>query len=159
MKKILFVVAVAALLAGCEETSYEKEHAKQEALSMQGNSAVGMPAINNFAEKKMMKMIIELRDQQITTITYTQDMNGKLHKLCDSQGFGLPYATQYTNPQQVTHYGAGYATLPQADPNGLFSPSSAEGTWIMCLNSQTKKMAPVYVEPRVIVSPFPLTSE
>ena len=25
-------------------------------------------------------------------------MNGGYHKVCDSLGYGLPYATQYTNP-------------------------------------------------------------
>lgn len=147
--------------SGCEQSSYERERVKQESLSMQANDVVGIPAINNFAEKKMAKMIIETRDKMEPTITYTQDMNGKLHKLCDSQGYGLPFSTQYTNPQAYTKVlsSGTYAILPQPDPNGLFSPPSAEGTWVLCLNPKTQKMAPIYVEPRIIVSPFPLTSE
>ena len=46
--------------------------------------------------------------------------------------------------------------VPQADPNGLFSPASADGTWVMCLNPETNQAAPLYVEPRIIVSPFEL---
>ena len=49
----------------------------------------------------------------------------------------------------------GYA-LPQADPNGLFMPASAEGTWLMLINPKTNQPSPVYIEPRVTVSPFPL---
>ena len=104
----------------------------------------------------MMKDILELRDQNTPTTTYIVDLNGNRHKLCDSIGFGLPYATQYTNPQRISGDGHGYVTLPQADPNGLYSPASAEGTWVLCVNPKTKKAAPLYIEPRIIVSPFPL---
>ena len=90
------------------------------------------------------------------TYTYIVDMNGRPHKLCDSLGYGLPYATQYTNPQmpQQPFNGSVYV-LPQADPNGLFSPAAAEGTWVMLLDADGQPH-PVYIEPRVIVSPFKL---
>jgi hypothetical protein len=113
----------------------------------------------NFAEKRMMKDIIELRDQMKPTYTYIVDMNGRPHKICDSLGYGLPYATQYTNPQQDTYYttsSAQHVVLANADPNGLYSPASAEGTWIMCLNPNTKKAEPQYIEPRVITTTYPL---
>jgi hypothetical protein len=48
-------------------------------------------------------------------------------------------------------------TLPQAEPNGLFMPSSAEGTWLMLLDSKNEPH-PVYIEPRIIVSPFSLNA-
>jgi hypothetical protein len=50
----------------------------------------------------------------------------------------------------------GYAILPQADPNGLFAPSSAEGTWVMCKDPGGSDVRPVYIEPRIVVSPFKL---
>jgi hypothetical protein len=84
-------------------------------------------------------------------------MNNQLTKLCDSVGYGLPYATQYTNPQHLAYDNAhGGVILPQADPNGLYSPASAEGTWVLCVDHKDGKAKPVYVEPRVIVSPIPL---
>jgi hypothetical protein len=49
--------------------------------------------------------------------------------------------------------------IPQADPNGLFSPASAEGTWVLCKVPGKDDVKPVYIEDRVTVSPFPLTSE
>lgn len=134
------------------------QNQKQEQLSLQAVQSVGLPSIVNFQEKRVLKQILELRDTaHLSTITYTQDLNAGLHKLCDSIGYGIPYATQYTNPSRQAY--PGYhdsAILPQADPNGLFSPASAEGTWVLCLNPQTKDVSPVYVEPRVIVSQFPL---
>ena len=152
------ILAMSCLMTACDQvpTSTQIERKKQEEMSLQAVQSVGMPAITNFAEKRMFKDILELRDQNVATTTYTVDMNGNRHKLCDSIGYGLPYATQYTNPQRVFSDGHGYGTLPQADPNGLYSPASAEGTWVMCINHKTGKPAPLYIEPRIIVSPFPL---
>jgi hypothetical protein len=90
------------------------------------------------------------------TYTYIVDMNGKFHKVCDSIGYGLPYATQFTNPQMRVGGQNGNVTLPQADPNGLYSPASADGTWVMCLNPNTKRAEPQYIEPRIVTMTYPL---
>ena len=160
--KTLYIIAAltaATMLAGCgPETSHQLEAKQQEQLSMQATQIVGMPAITNFAEKRMMKDILELRDKDVATTTYVRDMNGKLHKVCDSIGFGLPYATQFTNPQTEHYASSHYVVLPQADPNGLYSPATAEGTWILCVNHKTGKPVPVYIEDRVTVSPMELES-
>lgn len=155
MKRLLLATAVLStfVLSACDETSTSKERRVQEEISKQGVESVGFPAITNFAEKRMMKDIIELRDQNVATTVYITDLNGKLHKVCNAVGYGLPYATQYTNPQKVSD--GGHLTLPQADPNGLYSPASADGTWVLCVDGKGKPR-PVYIEPRVIVSPFPL---
>jgi len=158
MKSILALVAVATLLTACDvkETSTQIERRKQEELSLQGVQSVGMPSIVNFAEKRMMKDIIELRDQNVATYVYITDMNGRLHKVCNAVGYGLPYATQYTNPMRISGDGHGNVTIPQADPNGLYSPASADGTWVLCVDTKSGKPKPVYIEPRVIVSPIAL---
>ena len=158
MKKILLVLPLVAMLAACDQspTSTQIERKKQEELSLRGVQEVGMPAITNFAEKRMMKDIIELRDQNVATYVYITDMNGRLHKVCNAVGYGLPYATQYTNPMRISDYTHGVVAIPQADPNGLYSPASADGTWVLCVDSKSGKPKPVYIEPRVIVSPMPL---
>ena len=95
MKHILALVAVATLLTACDvpPTSTQIERRKQEELSMQAVQQVGMPAIVNFAEKRMMKDIMELRDKNVATTTYLVGMNNQLTKVCNSIGYGLPYAT------------------------------------------------------------------
>jgi hypothetical protein len=156
--KAIYILSL-LLLVGCDigPDSRQIEAQKQEQQSKQATQQVGMPAITNFQEKRVLKQILELRDTKLSTITYTQDLQANLHKLCDSIGYGIPYATQYTNPQMIaSNTPSGYVTLPQADPNGLYSPASAEGTWVLCLNPKSKEVAPVYVEPRIIVSTFPL---
>jgi hypothetical protein len=159
---IIILTLVSILLSGCHSsplTSDQVQRQQQEAIAAQGNAVVGMPAIVNYQEKRILKDIYEMRDNAIVTITYTQDMNGNLHKLCDSIGYGIPTATQYTNPMKIVNACAGAncpQVLPQADPNGLFSPSSAEGTWVICKAPNGTKTSPVYSEPRIIVSSFAL---
>ena len=158
MKKLLLVLPFVFALTACDaprETSTQIERKKQEELSLQAVTSVGMPAITNFAEKRMFKDILELRDKNTPTVTYLVGMNNQLTKVCDSIGFGLPYATQYTNPQRIAYdSGHGSVTLPQADPNGLYSPASADGTWVLCVDHKDGKAKPVYIEPRILVSPF-----
>jgi hypothetical protein len=144
-------------------TSDDIQRVQQERILAEGTAQTGMPAIKNFRERKLLKDIIEMRDQDgLVTYTYVwNEMQGKLVFFCQSFGYPLPYATQYTNPQKPVdgcatagHYCV--VVLPQADPNGLFSPAAAEGTWVMCKDPKSSAVRPVYVEPRVITSPFPL---
>jgi len=167
MKKIIAVltlVLIVALLAGCgtiQPSSDQRQQVQQEKILQEGTSQVGMPAIKNFREKKLLKDIYELRDQDgLTTYTYiVAEQTGKLIFIGESIGYGIPAATQYTNPQKVVNGGNGNVTsIAQADPNGLFSPASAEGTWVMLKDPNGKEVKPVYIEPRIIVSPFKLST-
>lgn len=162
-------LAISLLCTGCNErqqSSDDIQRDQQERILQEGTSAVGMPAIKNFREKRLLKDIIEMRDQNaLTTYTYiVAEMTGKLVFLGESVGYGIPAATQFTNPQKyervnVSGGGYGYQTLPQADPNGLFSPADADGTWVMMKDPRGPNVVPVYVEPRVIVSPFKLEAQ
>ena len=150
---------------GCDTapSSDDRQRVQQESLLNEGTSQTGMPAIKNFRERKLLKEILELRDQSgLVTYTYVfNEMQGKPVFFCDSIGYGIPYATEYTNPQKDAYYtssSAAHIALPQADPNGLFAPASAEGTWVMCKNPNGPDVRPVYIEPRIIVSPFKLAS-
>lgn len=167
MRVAICLTATAFLLAGCleENVADKRERIATAQLTSMASTQVGMPAVTRFTEKRNLKMLYEMRDDpKLSTIAYIVDLNGKFHKVCDALGYGFPYATQFTNPMRDTYYGSwtdssGSRThfqMPQPEPNGLFMPNSADGTWIMCLNPETKDVQPVYIEPRVIVSPFPL---
>ena len=162
MKKItlLLVALGAVLLAGCvDETTDKAQQQAQERILAESNAQAGMPAIKNFRERKLLKQILELRDQSgLVTYTYLiAEQTGKLVFLCNSIGYGIPAATQYTNPEKQEYTSSGHLVLPQADPNGLFSPSSAEGTWVMCSDGSNGKTLPTYIEPRIVVSPYKLS--
>lgn len=160
---LMTAVLACFALSACDmaaPSATQVEARRQDQLTMQAVEQVGMPAIVNFQEKRVLKQILELRDTKISTVTYLIDLKAGLHKICDSIGYGIPYATQYTNPERIAKRGetrySDDITLPQADPNGLYSPASADGTWVLCLDPVSKSVSPVYIEPRIVVSPFPL---
>lgn len=156
MKSLLFVLFTATFfLFGCQQSSNEKINQAQEQIMQEANRQVGMPGIVNFQERKLFKEILELRDQEnLICYAYTfSEMTGKRIFLGKCLGYGLPYATQYTNPE--ARVGLTEIVLPQADPNGLFMPGSADATWLMLLD-KAGVPHPVYIEPKIIVSPFPL---
>ena len=137
--------------------------AKQTATSMaEAQRQVGMPNIVNFQQRKLMKMIYELCDKEdlICYAYIKSDYQGKLFFIGKCIGFGIPFSAQFTNPEKVVHQrkynGGSFGTLPQADPNGLFMPTSSSATWLMMIDPETNKPRPVYIEPEIVVSPFPL---
>lgn len=174
INRLLLISLIGMALSGCDPiegrklSSDEVQRQQQEVLLQEGTSKVGMPNIVNFRERKMLKEILELRDQAgFATYTYVwNEMTGKKIFFCHSIGYGIPYATQFTSPQKLERQsinwgnGNGYGNyvnvMPQADPNGLFSPAAAEGTWVLCKNPKGDDVKPVYIEPRIIVSPFEL---
>lgn len=153
MKKIVSIVVALAFvisLASCELSSIESEEIYQEKLMSKAEKEVGMPNITEFTEKKMAKMIWEMRDDaDLVTYSYVTNMEGKFIYLGQSVGYGLPYSTQYTNPEQ---YDTNGATLPQADPNGLYSGDGLSSTWVMLVDENTGDVSPVYVEQELFVS-------
>lgn len=168
MKRLFGLLTVVLMLSltSCnydENNSNTVLNSKQEDLMQEANRQVGMPAIKNFQERKLMKLILEERDK-VNLICYAYiipEMTGKPVFLGKCMGYGLPYSTQYTNPEKVSYANdtkqISDQVLPQADPNGLFMPASAEGTWLFMIDPATNDPKPVYCESRVLVSPFKLS--
>lgn len=167
MKRVVFLMAVsmALVLVSCDESqkqNADKELKKQTEIIMQeSNRQVGMPAIINFQEKKNLKWIYELCDQE-DLICYAylfNEMQGTIGQyLGECIGYGIPYSTQFSNPEKTarSYTQGGFEILPQAEPNGLFKPEGLSATWLIMLDPETKKLRPVYIEPQIIVSPFKL---
>ena len=179
MKKIvwsfLLVVSVGLFLVGCNEpqqTSNQREAQDQETITGEIVAKVGMPSIKNGREKKLLKAIFELRDQSdYVTYTYMENMQpaiihgktalgGKLTYFGQSIGYPIPYATQYTAPSRPARayetHEEGNITVPQADPNGLYSPASADATWVLLKDPNSKNVVPVYSEPKLVTLPYKL---
>lgn len=167
-KRTSILVLIATMMAfisigfvSCEikEDVSDKIARQQEQMMKEADAQTGMPNIVNFQERKMAKMILELRDQE-NLICYAYiipEMTGNPVFLGKCIGYGLPYATQFTNPMKTYgSYQGGYEILPQADPNGLFMPASADGTWLLLIDPETEEARPVYCEPKVLISPFKL---
>lgn len=148
---LLGVLMVCVVLCGCEaESVNDKEESYQNQLMQKAADEVGMPDITEFYEKKLAKEILELRDDSdLVCYAYTQsEMSGKYVYLGRSMGYGLPYSTQYTNP--YVYYLNG-ATLPQADPNGLYSPDGLSATWLWLIDEKTGEPNISYIEQEIFV--------
>jgi len=162
MKKIAFIVLMTCTLMACEARvpSADKLQSAQTAeMQKAANQSVGMPNIVNWTEKRFAKLIYELKDQEVTTYSYFMDMQGGLHFLCESIGYGLSASIQYSNPEKVVKDSSyGYGTLPQPEPNGLFMPEGLAATYVLCSDGKGG-VRPVYSEPELIVSPFRLNSK
>lgn len=160
---VILMVLITLYMVGCTTTKSSDtiQQETQERILQEGTAQTGMPAIKNFRERKILKDILELRDQEgLVTYTYLwNEFNGRLVYLGETIGYGIPYATQYSNPMKIVRtYVSGneHVITPQADPNGLFSPESAEGTWVLLKDPNSNDVRPVYIEPRIVVSPFKL---
>lgn len=161
MKKFLpalMALVLAPLLGACPANNTDREQARQtEQMVAEANRRIGPPNITNFTERRFAKQIMELRDEEVTTYSYFVDFNGRLHFLCESVGFGLPYSVQYVNPERRISTVSDTGTIPQAEPNGLFMPDGLSATWVLCADGEGG-VHPVYSEPSLVVSPFPLNA-
>lgn len=167
---IIFALASLSLFVGCDTEAKKPSadaitQARQERQMKEATAQAGLPAIKNFQEKKMMKMLYELRDREdLVCYAYlVNEINGEVGQfLGKCIGYGLPASTQYSNPQKiivnkyVSQGGYAYGVLPQAEPNGLFMPEGLSATWLMMIDPKSGDPRPVYIEPSIIVSPFPL---
>jgi hypothetical protein len=164
MKRFAIIAVAGLAVAACRPAAEGADSAvrRQQGQAMQSLQAtVGQPRIVNWTEARLMNRIYELRDQpNLATFTYRSDLNGQLHCVGRSIGYGLPYAAQRSNPERVLQYdeysGSGPGgTIPQAEPNGLFMPDSAAATWVLLIDGEGNAQ-PVYIEDEITVSPFPL---
>ena len=166
MKKfniVLCVLIMVFALNGCidtKSTSDQMQAQQTEQLLNEANAQMGMPNIVNWQQKKLLKMIYELCDQEdlICYAYIKSDYQGKLVFIGKCIGYGIPFSAQYTNPEKIakSYSQGGFAILPQADPNGLFMPTSSSATWLIMVDPETNEPRPVYLEPEIVVSPFPL---
>ena len=165
MKKYLslFVVVIFLLFTAedCSEnkTSDAKDQTAQEKLTLEGQAQAGLPNITNFTQKKTYKLIQEECDKAgMLTYTYTfSEMTGKYHFAFKSVGYPIPYSTQYTSPEKdifVTTNSSVHFAMPQQDPNGLFMPAAANGTWILRVE-KNGSFTPAFCEPNMTVVQHP----
>lgn len=160
MKKIMRIGLVLILIVsitGCQavSTSDKVQQEKMEQLMNEAENRVGMPNIKNYYERKMAKEIFELRDRSdLICYAYTRiEMTGKYVYEGRCMGYGLPYSTQYTNPEKPLYKDYHDSTIvPQADPNGLFSATGLSATWLMMINEETGESEVMYCEPNIIVT-------
>lgn len=157
--KLAIVVIAILFLAGADgctpPLSSDQVQAQQaEVMLKEGTAQTGMPAIKNFRERKTLKMIYELRDQEgLSTFTYiVSEQTGKPVFLCNSVGYAISDATGYLSPDKKV----GVDIMFQAEPNGLFTPDASDANWVICIDPKTSKPLPVFISARILVSAYRL---
>ena len=156
MKKKLLAVGVigvlmSSMLVGCTESTSSKENSYTEETKNQILDMYGMPNISNGYEYAQLKDIYELRDDpNLICYWYTKnDMSGKWIYQGTCIGYGIPYGASITNPEQ---YGYSGATLPLAEPNGLYTNGvTSSATWVLTTDKDGK-VTPTYVESEITVT-------
>jgi len=152
---------------GCDiDDNSDATQAKQtERALSEAQRQIGMPNVVNFQQRKLMKTVYELCDKEdlICYAYIKSDYQGKLMFIGKCIGFGIPFSAQFTNPEKIIKFknnswyaGSQPSTMPQADPNGLFMPTSSSATWLMMIDPETNEPRPVYLEPEIVVSAFKL---
>jgi hypothetical protein len=166
LKLFSFLFIFLMIFAGsCDvnNSAEEQQTAQTNKLLGEANRQIGLPNVKNFQQKKIMKMIYEETDREdlICYAYIKSDYQGTLVFIGKCIGYGVPFSAQYTNPMKNLRDGSSSGgksntVLPQADPNGLYMPTSSSATWLMMIDPDTKKARPVYIEPEIVVSPFKL---
>ena len=159
---VTFFVSVEISCSNVNEAMQEQAE-QTNRLAQEAQRQAGMPNLVNFTELRLLNKLYELRDTEgLQTYTYVRDYQGRLHHLCNSIGYGMPFSAQRTTPEQPTVVnptgntgGNKVYVLPQPEPNGLYPPTSSSATWIIC-STKSGKFSPVYEESEISVSPFPL---
>ena len=172
---LVAIVLSSALLAACQPpppaTANDVQRDQQAAMNSEGVAAVGMPNIVNHRDQRAVKFWYERRDQaNLLTYTYTRNMEGRWVWYCDSIGYPIPGGTQYSAPTAMQRYRVrdprypasdvngwdyGIAALPQAEPNGVFPPSTAEGSGAICINPRTNQASASYAEDKLNTFEYP----
>jgi hypothetical protein len=155
---IVLSIVLAFTLFGCDSvsTAEDEQEIKTNQSLNQSNKTLGMPNIVNFNAKRTLKRIYEMQDDaKLVCYAYMQAIDGKFVYIGKTMGYAVPYSTQYTNPEKEI-YSNGVATIAQADPDGLYHSSSTSATWIILIDEETGKTAPMYCEPNMVVYPFKL---
>lgn len=165
----LFAVCAFAIAAdGCSRQSSgeaRQEEAVENAVS-RAQDMHGNPSVQNFKEYDWASTIMELRDRGVSTFTYTEDMIGRKHFMCESLGYGMPYGVQLANPQQIEKSYHNDPVREQAEVNGLYMPRNVAATWILCSCGSEQRSCPAgfsdlgfyphYSEPTLHVTPVEL---
>ena len=151
ISSLLAMIIGISLLSGCEPTISDEEKSYTETAKQQALDMVGFPNITNFFELSQLKEIYEMRDNpNLICHWYTKnDMSGKWIYQGTCIGYGIPYGVSQTSPEQYRYEGA---TLPLAEPNGLYTNSlSTSATWILVTDDEGN-IKPTYAESEILVS-------
>lgn len=140
---VLVFVAIALMADSCANQTTASTNNASTAASKWGAS----PNITNYYEYLQLKQIYEARDnpQLVLNAYLFSEVSGQLTCLGKVKGFGVPYDTQWSQPQDGTS-----GSVPE--PNGLYPSGSTAADWIQLIDPATGKTSIAFVEPNLIIT-------
>lgn len=102
------------------------------------------PKITNYYEYQQELAIYEARDNpKLVLNAYLQSMDGSLRCFGKVKGFGVPYGTQQSPPNN------GSTAVPE--PNGLYPSQSTNADWVQLIQPDGSTTL-TFVEPNMIIT-------
>lgn len=163
--KRLFVslILIAIFLTGCAVTANNKEAGQVNLQQQQYVNAQPAPQFTWSLTRHELIEIYKAKNAAVSTysVIYNQ-YKGIIQFQCPSYGYPIPGGTELTNGMAFPSYtnASGYTDvtytggpLPQAEPDGVYAPSTSAGTYIMC-RADDGTAYPVYVEDNVLTFPY-----
>ena len=154
-KRIMFAAAAMATIIGlgaCAQTS--KQIPQGQALENQQQAQGTQSIVNNqplphFNTSQLRQNLIEIESAQsngvqTTSFFYNQGVKEPISS-CPSIGFPIPNTMSLSNPQQIvnsyTNGNIATGVISQMDHNGVYSPTSSSGTYVICVDDTGKPYA------------------
>lgn len=166
MKRIVGITLLALALVACTPTnqSLQNDQVQTNSQLQQYQKVQPVPYYNWSEQRNTLIQIYNAKNEARNTWAVVESITGAALWACPSVGFPIPADTQLTNPEQLaaTNYsgsgGAGWVegVVPQMEPDGLYSSTNTDGTYVLCIRPNGK-IVPIYTEQKVSTFPFPVT--
>lgn len=147
----LSLAALTTASAGFFSDSSGKESNRVEEQQSVYIDSQPVPFFDWSLERHIFTELYKARNEAVTTYSYVRNWQGEIIFSCESMGYPLPANMQLTNPEEFKYK----TTIPQPEPNGLYSSPSSVGTYIFCTNDDGT-VSPSYFEENVETHLSPL---
>jgi hypothetical protein len=153
---IILGIILTLILTSCGGASYQEAKKVQDQQSIYANNQP-VPSFTWSLTRAELIQIYVAKNSAVATysLVYNQ-YKGIIQFQCPSYGYPIPGGTELTAPEAPYVNSSGGISdfvIPQAEPDGTFSPSNSAGTYIICRNDDGSAY-PVYVEDNVLTFPF-----
>lgn len=142
------VIAAGAVAAvtGCTGSTPSGQQVENQQQSQDTRSLVNDQPVPHFNYSQIRQTMIDAEtiasDGTQTTSFFFQMGDPDPVFSCPSIGMPVANTAQLSNPDQVDpdpNSSGGSVTIPQMDPDGVYSPSASTGTYVICVNGSGAK--------------------
>lgn len=132
--------AVACSSNSSDGNAGESKAQHQDTTNLETNQPLPIVYFSQERENLIDIELAEVNDVRTTSFVPTFSGDALLYS-CPSIGFGIPDSASLSNPAQISsayvngNGGQGWSdgVIGQMDPNGIYAPTSSQGTWLICI--------------------------